>query len=236
MFENTEKKPKIIVFEGVDGAGKTTQIKMLKKFFEKYNFSYYQTREPGGSPVAEKIRKLFLGSSENLSLETQILLCSAARKEHLDYLQEMQRIHQYDFIIFDRFIDSTIAYQILPNKMNPDILYNLNRKFKINLKIDLAILLDIDPAYSFERRNKKYVNHFDQNIGFLKKVRQSYLRMWRKSNGIYMNNVEKRIMISSNTNSLFVHQKIVSQIKDQFQISTSSQLASQISDINELNK
>lgn len=218
MFETSVKKPKIIVFEGVDGAGKTTQIKMLKKFFEQNNISYYQTREPGGSPVAEKIRKLFLSSSENLSLEAQILLCSAARKEHLNYLEDIQRIHQYDFIIFDRFIDSTIAYQILPNKLNPDILYNLNRKFKIDPLINLAILLDIDPQYSFERRNKKNINHFDQNIVFLRKVRQSYLRIWSKLTGIYMNNIEKRVIIGSNNNSMFVHKKIIGYIKDQFLI------------------
>lgn len=211
---SNQKKTKIIVFEGIDGAGKTTQIKILKKFFDYKGYSYYQTREPGGSPVAEKIRELFL-KEKNFLIDSQILLCTAARKEHLNYLENLQKENKFDFIIFDRFIDSTVAYQIMPNKLNPEIIYSLNRKFKINLEVDIAILLDIDPKYSFQRR-KKFENHFDSNLEYLKQVRNSYLKIW-KNHIDGKNNFHKRIKIESGKNPKIVFRKILENLKE-FQI------------------
>jgi dTMP kinase len=209
-FENNQKT-KIIVFEGIDGAGKTTQIKILKKFFDYKGYSYHQTREPGGSPIAEKIRNLFL-EEQNFCIDSQILLCSAARKEHLNYIENLQKTEKFDFIIFDRFIDSTMAYQIIPNKLNPEIIHSLNRKFKINIKVDIAILLDIDPKYSLERR-RKIENHFDSNLEYLKNVRKAYLRIW-KNHIDGKNNFDKRIKIESGKNPKIVFKKILDKLSE----------------------
>jgi len=206
----SEKKTKIIVFEGIDGSGKTTQIKILKKFFEFKGFSYHLTREPGGSILAEKIRELFL-STKDFSIESQILLCTAARIEHLKYLEEINQDNKYDFIIFDRFIDSTLAYQLIPNKMNPEILHSLNRKFKINLKIDMCILLDIDPVYSLNRK-KNINNHFDENSDYLYEVRNAYMKIF-KNHIDGKNNIEKKILIKSHKNPKVVFSKIIEEFK-----------------------
>jgi dTMP kinase len=210
FFNFKKKEPKIIVFEGIDGSGKTTQIKILKKYLDFKGYSYYQTREPGGSPLGEKIRDVFL-KEKNLSIESQILLCTASRIEHIKYINELKKSNNFDYIIFDRFIDSTMAYQIIANKLNPEILNSLNKKFKIDLNIDIAILLDINPMHSLNRR-KKFENHFDSDLQYLKNVRNAYLKIWRKHKDS-QNNYKKRILIESEKNPKIVFKKILIELK-----------------------
>ena len=211
------RKPKIIVFEGIDGAGKSTQIRMLKKFFNERDISYYCTREPGGCPNAEKIRKTFL-SSDAFSFETQLLLCTAARKEHIDYLRELQKSYEYEFIIFDRFIDSTLAYQVYSCGRDHAFLTALNNRLKLNIEIDLTILLDIDPRISVARRRKPG-NHFDTNVDLLIDVRQAYLDIWQDyKDGKIVDKSKNRVLISANNNPRFGHTKIIKYIKQIFNI------------------
>lgn len=93
-----------IVFDGIDGAGKSTQIKLIENWLEKNNIAFLKIREPGGCPNAEKIRKVFINNKmESLS---QLLLISAARFENMQLIKNENRL-----IICDRFIDSTYAYQ-----------------------------------------------------------------------------------------------------------------------------
>ena len=153
---------KVIVFEGIDGSGKSTQIKVLSRFFDKLGIKYYCTREPGGSPMAEKIRKLFL-SHEKLDIYTQIFLCCAARKEHLLYLAELQQKENFDFIIFDRFIDSTFAYQIYPNNISEHFLFNINKASQLNIEVDCEFILHVNLELIATRRRKSR-DHFDENF------------------------------------------------------------------------
>ena len=189
---------KIVVFEGGDGCGKTTQIKLLKKFLEEKGSRVYTTREPGGSPNAEKIRKLFL-SQEKLDIWTQILLCSAARREHLCYLEELQVKECFDIIIFDRFIDSTFAYQIYPYNLSPKIFIEINREMNLNIDIDCTFILDMDPEITIARRSK-LSTHYDSNIELLRKVREAYL--------LLQNRDRSKILINSNAHAKLVHRQI----------------------------
>jgi dTMP kinase len=189
---------KVIVFEGADGCGKTTQIKLLKKSLESQGLKVYCTREPGGSITAEKIRKLFL-NNEELDIWTQILLCSAARNEHLIYLEELQKKENFDVIIFDRFIDSTLAYQVYSNNLSPKLLFSINREVKLNLQIDCEFILDIDPEITTARR-KKISDHYDSNIELLKKVRNAYLQIQKHD--------QSKILINSNFYPKIVHKQI----------------------------
>jgi dTMP kinase len=190
---------KVIIFEGADGCGKTTQIKLLKKSLELEGLKIYCTREPGGSATAEKIRKLFL-NNEELNIWTQILLCSAARNEHLIYLEELQKKENFDVIIFDRFIDSTLAYQIYSNNLSPKLLFSINREMKLNLQIDCEFILDIDPEITTSRR-KRMTDHYDSNVELLKKVRNAYLQIQKHD--------PSKILINSNFYPNIVHKQIL---------------------------
>ena len=101
------KKP-IIVFEGIEGSGKTHHINKISKYLDKKNFSYMKIREPGGSPNSEKIRRLILNKKSNFNIHTDLLLYLAARSENINLIK---KFYKKKIILIDRFTDSTIAYQ-----------------------------------------------------------------------------------------------------------------------------
>ena len=197
---------KIIVFEGVDGSGKSTQIKLLSKYLNKLSIKHHCTREPGGSPMAEKIRKLFL-SMKDLDIYSQLLLCSAARNEHLIYLEKLQEDEQFEFIIFDRFIDSTLAYQVYPYDLSTNLFASINKELMLNVEIYCEFILDIDPQVSRERRFKPK-DHFDENIDLLNKVRESYIEIQKKK--------KNRILLDSDNHPKNTHHKIIKHIERKF--------------------
>ena len=100
------KKP-IIVFEGIEGSGKSYHLSRLSKYLDKKKISYIKIREPGGSKNAEKIRKIILSKKSNFNRETDLLLYQAARSENMSILRKN---YKKKIILIDRFIDSTIAY------------------------------------------------------------------------------------------------------------------------------
>jgi dTMP kinase len=197
---------KVIVFEGVDGCGKSTQIKLLSKYLDKLSIKHHCTREPGGSPIAEKIRKLFLSIKE-LDIYSQLLLCSAARNEHLIYLEELQKKEKFEFIIFDRFSDSTLAYQIYPYGLSEHLFSLINKELVLNIDIDCEFILDIDPLISKNRR-KAPLDHFDENTEFLNKVRQHYLEIQKKK--------KKRVLLNTDHYPKFINFKIIRHLEKRF--------------------
>ena len=125
-----------ITFEGIDGSGKSTQINLLKKLFTKKNIKFMITREPGGTKFSEKLRKLILNSSENLSFQSEVLLLYAARIEHIEKKIKPALKENY-IVISDRYYDSTLAYQGYG--------YGYNKKF-INY---IDSLIDLRPKRLF---------------------------------------------------------------------------------------
>ena len=101
-------KKVIIVFEGVEGTGKSFHIKNVANYLKKRNKSFIHIREPGGSPNSEKIRKLILNNRSNFNKETDLLLYLSARSENLELIKKNKGKR---IILIDRFSDSTIAYQ-----------------------------------------------------------------------------------------------------------------------------
>ena len=101
------KKP-IIVFEGIEGSGKSHHINKVSKFLEKKKINYIKIREPGGSFNSEKIRKLILNNKSNFNEQTDLLLYLAARSENINLIK---KYYKKRIILIDRFTDSTIAYQ-----------------------------------------------------------------------------------------------------------------------------
>ena len=101
------KKP-IIVFEGIEGSGKSHHISNLAKYLKRKRIGYIKIREPGGSLNSEKIRKLILNKNSNFDVNTDLLLYLAARSENIKLIK---KFYKKKIILIDRFIDSTIAYQ-----------------------------------------------------------------------------------------------------------------------------
>ena len=101
------KKP-IIVFEGIEGSGKSYHISKVANYLKKRKIGYIKIREPGGTPSAEKIRKLVLNNKSKFNKKTDLLLYLAARSENIE---QIRKYYNKKIILIDRFIDSTIAYQ-----------------------------------------------------------------------------------------------------------------------------
>ena len=141
---------RFISFEGIDGSGKSTQVRLLAEFLENQGLTVCLTREPGGSPGAEDIRQLLLeGDPDRWSAETELLLFTAARRDHLERTI-LPAIARAEVVICDRFADSTRMYQGLSRgdlRARVDQLHDL----MIGREPDLTLLIDMDPAIGLGR-------------------------------------------------------------------------------------
>ena len=168
-----------ITFEGIDGSGKSTQVKHLAQRLSSAGRDVVVTREPGGSKGAEEIRSLVLeGSPERWSAETEILLFTAARRDHMEKLI-LPALAAGKVVICDRFADSTRMYQGLSRgnlRKTTDSLTDL----MITRQPDLTILIDIDPAIGLLRakaRNTKEERFEDFGIMLQQQIRDGFLKL-----------------------------------------------------------
>ena len=132
------KKP-IIVFEGIEGSGKSHHISVVSKYLSKKKISYLKIREPGGNPNSEKIRKLILNNKSNFNKNTDLLLYMAARSENIEIIKKSQN---KKIILIDRFIDSTIAYQHFGMGVNLKLIEFLNESLLKNIRVNFTLLVD----------------------------------------------------------------------------------------------
>ena len=149
-----KEKGYFISFEGIDGSGKSTQIQKLARFLETLGFDVLITREPGGSVGGEEIRNLLLqGNVDRWSAETEILLFTAARRDHLERII-LPAMKDDKIVICDRFTDSTRMYQGMRGPNLRNLVDMLNEKI-INCDPDLTIVIDIDPQISLKRAKSR---------------------------------------------------------------------------------
>ncbi len=140
-----------IVFEGGDGAGKSTQIRLLRGAIERAGHDVVVTREPGGTTLGEAIRTVLLDpASHGMSPRTEALLYAAARAQHVDEVIG-PALEKGAVVLSDRFVDSSIVYQGIGRDLGGDIVIELNRWATADLEPDLTILLDVDPAEGLKR-------------------------------------------------------------------------------------
>ena len=172
-----KKKGFFITFEGIDGSGKSTQIRKLAKFLEDNGFDIIITREPGGSVGGEEIRNLLLqGAVDRWSAETEILLFIAARRDHLERII-LPALQGGKIVICDRFTDSTRMYQGMRGPKLRDLVDKLTKEV-INCDPDLTIIIDIDPEISLERaKSRKTAEERFEDFGvdLQKKMRRGFL-------------------------------------------------------------
>ena len=166
-----------ITLEGTEGSGKSTLIQLLDPLFKSRGWHTLCTREPGGIPLAEKLREILLNESMNAT--TELLLYEAARSEHLQ--QRILPALQAGKIVFcDRFTDSTLAYQSYARGLPWKEVQALNQIATQKITPDLTLFLDIPPALGLSRVSNP--NRFEaEGLGFHKKVRQGYLKAFAQN-------------------------------------------------------
>jgi len=189
------KKP-IIVFEGIEGSGKSHHINKVSKFLEKKKISYIKIREPGGSFNSEKIRKLILNNKSNFNEQTDLLLYLAARSENINLIK---KYYKKRVILIDRFTDSTIAYQHYGMGIDLKIIKIINQFLLKKIKINFTFLNVVNKKNLFLRlKKRKSLNRYDRfDNSFYNKVQRGYLKL-SKLNKKYYKIIDSNIDIKKN--------------------------------------
>jgi len=191
-----KEKGYFISFEGIDGSGKSTQIKHLAQFLENLGFAVVITREPGGSIGGEQIRNLLLqGETDRWSAETEILLFTAARRDHLERII-LPALEDGKVVICDRFTDSTRMYQGMRGPSLRNLVELLNEKV-IKCDPDLTIIIDINPETGLKRaKSRKTVEERFEDFGveLQMKMRQGFIELAKEfSNRIEVVNGQQSV-------------------------------------------
>ena len=178
------KKP-IIVFEGIEGSGKTSHINFISKYLKKKKIDFIKIREPGGSNNSEKIRKLILNNRSNFNKDTDLLLYLAARSENIKLLNKS---YKKKIILIDRFSDSTIAYQHYGFGVNLNLIKSLNNHLLKNFKVTFTFLNIVNKNNMLKRlKIRKKLNRYDKfKFSFYKKVQDGFLKLAKNKSKKYL--------------------------------------------------
>lgn len=175
-----------ISVEGGDGSGKSTQIKKIETYLQEKGLDYILTREPGGTPVAEKIRELILDpANKALTGRAEMLLYAASRAQHVEE-KILPALAEGKVVLSDRFTDSSIAYQAYGRGLG-DMVAEVNRIATGGKEPDLTIFLNITPAAGMARKNNQDGHVLDrlelEKAAFHETVYKGYLALARESGG-----------------------------------------------------
>ena len=198
------KKP-VIVFEGIEGSGKSHHIKKVSNYFKKKKIKHIVVREPGGNLNSEKIRRLILNNRSNFNKNTDLLLYLAARSENID---KLTKNYKKKVILIDRFIDSTIAYQHFGLGVDLRIIEIINKFLLKNFKVNFTFLNIVSKKNMISRlKFRKSLNRYDRfNYSFYNKVQKGFLKIAKKEK-------KKYLLINSNLNIKDNELKIIKKIK-----------------------
>tara|TARA_B100000780_G_scaffold200442_1_gene141944 strand:+ start:501 stop:1118 length:618 start_codon:yes stop_codon:yes gene_type:complete len=191
-------KKLIIVFEGIEGTGKSHHIKNVAKYLKKKNIKFIQIREPGGSENSEKIRKLILNNKSSFNRNTDLLLYLSARSENIELIKK--NIDK-KIILIDRFSDSTIAYQHYGMGVDLKFINNINQFLLKNIDIDFTFLNTVSPKNMKSRLMKrKILNRYDKfNNNFYDKVQKGFIKILKRNPKKYMK-IDSNMSIEYNEN------------------------------------
>jgi len=200
----------IIVFEGIEGSGKSHHIKNIVKYLKKNNKKFIQIREPGGSKNSEKIRKLILNNNSTFNKYTDLLLYLSARSENIELIKKNV---SKKIILIDRFKDSTIAYQHYGMGINLKFINDINNYLLNDIKIDFTFLNTVNRKNMKNRlMSRKYLNRYDRfDNRFYEKVQKGFIRISKK-------NPKKYMLIDSNLTIEHNEKIILNKIKNLIKI------------------
>ena len=189
------KKP-IIVFEGIEGSGKSHHIKNVSIYLKKKNIKFILIREPGGSKNSEKIRNLILNNKSSFNNITDLLLYLSARSENIELIKKNMG---KKIILIDRFIDSTLAYQHYGMGIDIKIIKSLNDFLLKDIKINFTFVNLVNQKnMKLRLRKRKKLNRYDKfNSSFYKKVQEGFLKILKKKPSRYMK-IDSNLDITQN--------------------------------------
>ncbi|MCS7231717.1 MAG: dTMP kinase [Elusimicrobiota bacterium] len=188
-------KSLFIVFDGPEGAGKSTQAKLLFDHLKSKNYDVVLTREPGGSKVSEAIRKIILSPSYKITPLTELLLYEAARAQHIEEII-IPSLKKNKIVICDRFYYSTIVYQGYARGLSINFIEKLNKLILGKLEPNIVFLLDVSAEEGLKRVKavKKVFDRLEnENINFHKKIRKGYLELFKNKKNFYIITTQNKL-------------------------------------------
>jgi dTMP kinase len=184
--------PRFIAFEGIEGCGKSTQIRLLSQALEARGVDHVLTREPGGTPTGDGIRRLVLDPASSIGPWCELLLYAAARAQHVDEVIR-PALERGRLVLCDRYLDATRAYQGYGRGLPLEAIDRLHALGPLALEPDRTVLIDIDPATALaraaDRDRTKTVDEsrFErESSAFHDRVRAGYLDLARRSPGRFL--------------------------------------------------
>ncbi len=204
---------RFITFEGIEGSGKTTQIQMLSNWLEERGVEHLLTREPGGTPIGDMIRRLVLDPIHSgITPSCELLLYAAARAQHIEQVIR-PALEDGKLVLCDRFKDATIAYQGFGRGLPLDLVLGLHEFDVLSLKPDLTLLFDIDARLALGRaRQRDTAKSSDENrfelegLEFHQRVRTGYLE-------IAGSEPDRFLVIDARGSVAEVHQRVVTEVQ-----------------------
>ncbi len=213
---------KFITFEGLDGVGKSTQQENLARWLREQGVDVLTTREPGGTPLGEKLRQVLLSSrTQGLSPLAELALMFADRAQHIDEFI-LPALARGQWVLCDRFTDSSEAYQGGGRQLGSEAVLQLHRTLCHNLKPDLTILMVSDMARSVNRARRRNQqnstqdqhdeNRFEkENRAFYKRVQEAYL-------AIATRELNRVVQVDATEPVAKVHKKMVDIVQERFDL------------------
>tara|TARA_B100001250_G_C19804430_1_gene792597 strand:- start:1292 stop:1906 length:615 start_codon:yes stop_codon:yes gene_type:complete len=191
----------VIIFEGIEASGKTTNIQIVSKYLKKNKKKFIKIREPGGSKYSEIIRKFVLNNKSKLNYKTDLFLIMASRSENIDKV--IKDNFKKKIILIDRFSDSTFAYQHYGMGININLIKKMNDFIIGKFKPNLTFISIVDKINMQKRLNiRKNINKYDKfNYSFYKKVQKGFIKISKNNN--------KYVIIDSNKKSIKENKEII---------------------------
>lgn len=199
-----------ITFEGADGCGKTTQLELLKEYFDNKGIKNIQTREPGATDLGIELRKILLHYEKPVSDVAETFLYLADRAQHVEF-EIKPALNEGKIVLCDRYIDSTLSYQGYARGQDLDKIKKLNEIATGGLKPDLTIVFDIDSEIAQRRLGGEKDRLEKEGLEFHKKLRFGYLEISKEE-------PDRVKVINSNDSIENIHKKVVELIKEEFNL------------------
>lgn len=189
-YPNKHKTSLFLSLEGIEGSGKSTQIKFIQDFLEKNHMRVINLREPGGTELGEKIRDIILTSTSKITEISELYLFAASRAHLLNtiILPELQK--EKTVVIADRYFDSSLAYQGMARALGVDTVIKAHEVYPLNIMPDITFYLAIDLETSFQRQDKRgqLKDYFEkENHAFYQKLIKGY----EKANDLFKDRIVK---------------------------------------------